>query len=437
VSSQSAPPSASPTTASPAATAPAVAPALAARPRATDRALRDRAARVIPGGMWGHQKASLLPAGYPQFFRSGQGCRVVDVDGNEYVDLMCSWGPMVLGHRHPAVEAAFDRQRTLGDCLDGPGEAAVNLAEKLVATIPHADWAMFQKNGTDATTACVTIARAATGRRKLLVARGSYHGSAPWCTPAPAGVTPEDRAHVLPFEYNDADSLAAAVAQAGDDLAAVLVTAYRHDIGRDQELPSPAFAGAARELTAARGAALIVDDVRAGFRLDLRGSWAPLGIDPDLSAWSKAIANGHPLAAVTGSDWLREAAARVFVTGSFWTGAAAMAAAVATIDELHRIDAPRVMERAGLRLREGLEAQARAAGVALKQSGPPQMPLLLFGNDPQQKLGELFCQEALARGAYLHPRHNMFLSTAHTDADVDAVLAATEPAMRAVAKRLG
>lgn len=399
-----------------------------------DRSLRERAARVVPGGMWGHQRAASLPEGYPQFFRSAEGCRVVDADGREYVDLMCSWGPIVLGHRHPAVEEAAQAQRLLGDCMNGPGEPMVRLAERLVETLPAADWALFQKNGGDATTACVMIARAATGRRKVLVARGSYHGVAPWCTPSVAGVTAEDRAHVLHFDYNDVDSLAAAVREAGDDLAAVLVTAFRHDLGRDQEMPSPEFARAVRELSAKAGAALVLDDVRAGFRLDLRGSWERLGIRPDLSAWSKAIANGHALAAVTGADWLREAATRVFVTGSFWTASASMAAALATIDELHRIDGPAVMARAGQRLRDGIAAQARAHGVRLRQSGPPQMPLVLFDDDPGQKLGEVFCREALAHGAYLHPRHNMFLSTAHDDAAIDAVLAATDAGMRALAR---
>jgi glutamate-1-semialdehyde 2,1-aminomutase len=415
---------------------PAAAPASAATIGPHDRALRERAARVIPGGLWGHQRAASLPEGYPQFFRGGEGCRVEDVDGRVYVDLMCSWGPIVLGHRHPAVEAAAQAQRALGDCLDGPGEVLVDLAETLVGMVDHADWAMFQKNGTDATTACVMIARAATGRRKVLVARGSYHGSAPWCTPVPAGTTEADRQHLIPFDYNDPDSLAAAVAQAGDDLAAIIVTALRHDLARDQELATPAFAQAARALSAERGAVLIVDDVRAGFRLDLRGSWAPLGIEPDLSAFSKAIANGHALAAVSGRAWLREAASRVFVTGSFWCSSVSMAAALATLRELRRIDAPAVMARAGLRLRDGLARQAAHAGVGLRQSGPPQMPLLLFEGDVDQKLGALFCREALARGAYLHPKHNMFLCTAHDDAAIDAVLAATEPAMAAVARAL-
>ena len=150
-----------------------------------DRRLRERAKAVIPGGMYGHQAAP--GAAYPQFMRGGRGARIWDVDGTEYVDLMCSYGPVVLGHQHPRVEAAAAEQARLGDCQNDPGPVMVDLAELLVATVRHADWAMYAKNGTDATTMCCTIARAQTGRSKILVARGAYHGAAPWCTPRPAG----------------------------------------------------------------------------------------------------------------------------------------------------------------------------------------------------------------------------------------------------------
>ena len=141
--------------------------------QSADAMLRARAQRVVPGGMWGHLNAARLPEGYPQFFASAEGCRVRDVDGREYIDFMCSWGPVLLGHRHPEVQAAAEAQAALGDCFNGPGEVMVELAEDFVAMVPHADWAMFQKNGGDATTACVTIARAGTGRRKVLVARAA------------------------------------------------------------------------------------------------------------------------------------------------------------------------------------------------------------------------------------------------------------------------
>jgi glutamate-1-semialdehyde 2,1-aminomutase len=397
-----------------------------------DAMLRARARRVVPGGMWGHLNAARLPEGYPQFFASADGCRVRDVDGREYIDFMCSWGPVLLGHRHPDVEAAARAQADLGDCLNGPGEVMVDLAEEFVAMLPHADWAMFQKNGADATTGCVTIARAGTGKRKVLVARGSYHGALPWCSPSVVGVTAEDRAHLVHFEYNDVGSLRAAVHEAGNDLAAILITAFRHDMGRDLEMPTAEFAAAARAACDDAGAALIIDEVRAGLRLDIRGSWESLGVRPDLCAWSKAIANGYALAAVTGNDRFREAATKVFVTGSFWCGTVAMAAARATLRIARDTDVPGRIRTMGTRLREGLAALADRHGIAIRQSGPPQMPLMLFDADPEVRKGRAFCSAALRHGAFFHPQHNMFLSAAHGPADIDAALEAASHGFRAV-----
>lgn len=404
------------------------------RANSIDAALRGRARRVVPGGLWGHLNAANLPEGYPQFFAAAEGCRLRDADGREFVDLMCAWGPMVLGYRHPAVEEAARHQAEQGDAMNGPAPVLVELAETLVEMIPHADWCLFEKNGTDATTACVTIARAGTGRRKVLVARGSYHGAAPWCTPSLAGVTTEDRAHILHFDYNDAASLQAAAEEAKGDLAAVIVTAFRHDMGRDLELPDPDFAQAARGICDATGAALILDDVRAGFRLHLGGSWETIGVRPDLAAYSKAIANGHALSAVTGNDAFRDAATRIYTTGSFWCAAVPMAAAVATLTELRRMDGPAHMRAMGERLRAGLDALAARHGIGIRQSGPPQMPLMLFADDPDWRRGSAFCAAALRAGAYFHPKHNMFLSCAHAPADIDVALQAADEGFAAVAR---
>ena len=404
------------------------------RPLARDAALRARAARVIPGGMWGHMNAARLPQGYPQFFAGAKGTRLTDVDGNEYVDFMCAFGPMILGYGDPEVEAAAEAQRARMDLANGPGAALVELAELMVETVPAADWAMFAKNGTDATTACLMIARAETGRRKILVARGAYHGSAPWCTPWPGGTTAEDRAHLVPYDFNDPASLAEAAAAAEGDLAGILVSAFRHDARIDQELTRHDFAAAARALADRHGAALILDDVRAGFRLHLGGSWEPLGVRPDLAAWSKALGNGHAIAAVTGNDAMRAAAQRIFVTGSFWCEAAAMAAATATLRKLHRIGAVAHMEAMGRMLREGIAAQAAALGVGVRQTGPAQLPILLFDDDADLAKGNLFCVTALDHGVYLHPWHDMFLSAAHTEEDIRIALAATRKGLEAVAR---
>ena len=172
-----------------------------------------------------------------------------------------------------------------------------------------------------------------------------------------------------------------------------------------------------------------------------RGSastWAAVGksvgVRPDLSAWSKAIANGRALAAVTGNDRFREAATKIFTTGSFWTASVAMAAAIATIEKLKRVDAIATMKAMGQRLREGLDARAARHGLALRQSGPVQMPVILFEDDADRRLGNAFCLEMLARGIYMHPTHTMFLSAAHSAADIDATLAAADEALGLVAR---
>ncbi len=398
--------------------------------------LVQRASHVIPGTMYGHMSVQrMMPDGYPQFFERAEGCRLWDVDGNTYIDLMCAYGPMILGYQHPKVEDAADAQRKKLNTATGPAPVMVELAERFVAMVRHAEWCIFAKNGTDATTLCVTIARAATERRKILVASGAYHGAAPWCTPISHGIVEEDRAHLIPYTYNDVASLEQAVTQAGDDLAGVVVSAFKHDAFADQELPTPEFAHTVRRLCDRHNAALILDEVRAGFRLSLDSSWSALGIEPDLSAWSKAIANGHPLAAVLGKDQFRSAASQVFTTGSFWYQAPAMAASLATLGLLHEHDAPAHLEKVGTQLRQGLAEQAHRHGISIRQTGPVQMPMLLFDDDPKAKKGFRFCQAALQNGVYIHPWHNWFLSTAHTESDIQQVLDATDKAFAEVAEK--
>ena len=398
-----------------------------------DAALRRRAERVIPGGMYGHMSVyRKMPAGYPQYFHRADGCRLWDVDGNEYIDFMCAFGPMIAGYGNPRIAAAAEAQRDLLDIANGPPPAIVDLAERFVGQVSHADWAIFAKNGNDATTVCNMVARAHSGKRNILVAAGAYHGAQPWANRMSPGTPDEEHALFPTYTYNDAGSLTAAAAAVSGDLAGIVVSAFRHDAGSHQELPDPAFARTARAICDAEGAALILDDVRAGLRLSLDASWSLLGIQPDLSAWGKAIANGEPLAAILGSESYRDAAAAIFVTGSFWYQGAPLAAAVETLDLLAEADAPALMERLGKLFRAGLAEQASRYGHAIRQSGPPQMPTVMFEDDPNADKGKAFCIHALHHGVYLHPWHNMFLSIAHTEADIEQALAAIAKAFEAL-----
>jgi glutamate-1-semialdehyde 2,1-aminomutase len=407
------------------------------RTRTMDTALRERARAVIPGGMYGHLSVNALPAEYPQFYQRAEGAHVWDVDGNEYVDFMCSFGPILLGHQHPKVEQAAAAQRALGDTMSGPGAVMVELAELLTGRVAHADWAIFAKNGTDATTVSLMVARAATGRPTVLVADGAYHGAVPWFSHRRDGVTPQDHANFRYYRYNDIESVRRAVEEGGDDVAAIIVSPFRHDAGFDQEMVRPEFARQLRELCDRIGAALVIDEVRAGFRVHDGGSWEPIGVAPDLSAWSKAIANGYPLAAVLGSAPYAEAAARIFVTGSFWFQSVPMAAAVATITAVREEGAVPAMTRTGTLLREGLDREAAEAGVRISQTGPVQIPNLSFPGDENHARAFAFCAAATDHGVIFHPRHNWFISAAHTDSDVERALAAARAGFRAVRERFG
>jgi glutamate-1-semialdehyde 2,1-aminomutase len=397
-----------------------------------DRALRERAVQVIPNGMYGHESVALLPDNYPQFFARADGARLWDVDGNEYLDFMCAYGPNLLGYRNKKVDAAATHQQALGDALTGPSPVMVEFAEALVAQISHADWAIFCKNGTDATTMAVMAARAHTGKRKIVVAKGAYHGAAPWCTPLPSGIVAEDRAHLLTCTYNDVESLEATVAAAGNDLACIVASPIKHDAFVDQQLPDPAYARRAREICDERDALLIVDDVRAGFRLARDCSWSLVGVQPDLSCWGKSIANGYPISALLGAEKARVAAASLYVTGSFWFAAVPMAAGIAALEEIRNTDYLEQTIRLSGALREGLNALADRHGFSLRQTGPSQMPLILFEDDPDFRAGYAWSTEMVKRGIYVHPWHNMFFCAAMTDADIAQALDAADAAFGAV-----
>lgn len=413
-----------------------------------DNELRDRAAVVLPNLT--HLSTKLYPPNYSQFFKSGSGCHATDVNGKVFIDYMCSFGPNLLGYKNAAVEEAVRTQREEGDCLPGPSERMVELAELLVEITPFADWAMFQKNGSDATSLCVRLARMHTRKRIVLRAPGSYHGASHiWM--AGHGVLPEEQAFQLNYDFNNLESVYKAVKEAGDDLAAIVVAVFRWDFFHDLELPTQDFAEGLRRICDETGAVLILDDVRSCMRLDPHGSWNTLapGVTPDLAAYCKGLANGYPLAAVLGKEKFKKVASRVPTTGSFWCSAVPMAAAIATINEVLANDVVGSMVVSGDRLRSGLNAQAAKYGFRISCSGPVQMPLLTFEADREAKPNgagvnmdewprvSFWCSECARLGVWFHPFHNNFLSAAHTIDIIDETLVITDKAFKAVHDRFG
>ena len=399
--------------------------------------LFDRAAKVMPGGIYGHESpAILVPGRYPYYVAKAQGSRFWDVDGNEYVDWMCAYGPILLGYGNQEIEKAVAKQRKKAICTSMPADIMVDLAEALVDTVQGADWAVFAKNGNDATTWAIRVAREHTGRKKILKAKGGYHGVHAWCT-AHGGVIDEDHAHIHNFEFNDVESIKYYIDKYPGQIAAIISSPYHHPTFADSQQPHPAFWQRVRELCDKEGIILIVDDVRAGFRLDIRGSHAHYGFTPDLVCFSKALGHGYPLSACTGKEFLRPAAGNVFFTGSFWYNADAYAAALAGLEIMKRDNSIEYMNTIGNMLKDGLYKAAADWGLKIRMSGPAAIPYMIFDNENDFRRMQLFAGECSERGVFLHPHHNWFVSTAHTKEDVAFTLDVAHQAFKVVKDTFG
>lgn len=400
-----------------------------------------RAQRVIPGGIPGHlgptEGLHLPNEGFPKFAVRAEGTRFWDLDGNEFIDWMCAYGPNVLGYNDPDVTAAAQEQAKKEDVVSLPSTVMIDFAELLVDQVASADWAMFAKNGGDTTTLAIMTARAATLRKKVVFVKGFYHGVAPWTQKLDyPGVLEEDVANNLYVPWNDIEALRTLLAENRGQVAALISTPYMHGNFVDNQLPADGYWQAVRRLCDEHGVVLIIDDVRAGFRLDLAGSDHHFGFEADLICFCKALANGYNVSALLGKDSLKEAVSSITYTGSYWMSAVPFAAGIATQRKLRELDAPALFERLGRRLTDGLTEAAADAGFTLVASGAPAL-FYLRVTDPADSLmlHQDWIAECVRRGAYLTSHHNHFLNAAVTEADVDRTVEIAADAFAALRTR--
>ncbi len=391
-----------------------------------------RATKVVPGGIYGHvAPAGGLPDVFPHYAGSGKGCRFRDVDGKDWLDFLCGYGSSLLGYADPEVEEAAERQRRDGAVLNQPTERMVELAEALTDQIDFAQWAVFAKNGSDVTTWATRVAREHTGRSLVVKAKGAYHGVDAWCDPGFGGRIPEDRVAVREFVWNDLDGLTKLVEEEGEDVAALILTPYHHAAFGASEMPAEGFWEGVEELCREQEIVLVLDDVRAGFRLHEGGSHRHFGFTPDLSCYSKALGNGYAISACVGREEYRRAAREVFLTGSCWNDAVAMAAALKCIEIAKRENVVERLDLLGRRLEDGLQVQAEEHGYSFALTGPPSMPFPWFEGDDNLFMVQRFCGFCAEEGVFFHPHHNWFLCGAHAETDIDEAL---ETAGRAFAR---
>ena len=381
--------------------------------------LFEEAKKYVPNGIYGPRTPTFLTFGsYPAFIRRGEGCRIWDVDGNEFIDYMCSFGTNLLGLKHPKVEAAAKKQMENADCFTLPSDQWLPMAKKMTGTIHNGDWCVFGKNGSDVTSYAIAVARVYTGRWIILMAKGSYHGSHAWCQPHGAGIPEEWKSHIRYIEYNDADDLKRVVEENRGAIAAIILTPHRHDALRDQELPAQKFVDTVNSLAEKEKFLVIIDDIRCGFRLNLSGSALHYGYNADLQCFGKAMANGYPIAVAMGREILKEEASKVFFTGTHFFSGVPFAAAIATIDEIQASGAIEKIAKLGTMLMRGMSDAASSEGVKVTLSGPPAMPFMNFHDDPTFEKNRYFCGEAAKRGIFFHPHHNWFVCAAMEEKDI-------------------
>jgi glutamate-1-semialdehyde 2,1-aminomutase len=426
-------------------------------PRPRSAAAFERAARVIPGGVNSPARAFGAVGGSPLFIARGEGPYLYDLDGNRYLDFVGSWGPMILGHAHPAVVDATISVMRAGSSFGAPTESETELAELVVDAVPSIELVRFVSSGTEATMSAIRLARGFTGRDRIVKFAGCYHGhvdallvsagssalthGVPNSPGVPAGCTQD----TLIARYNDTVGLNELFRVKGDQIAAVILEPVVGNMGLVE--PTPEFRAELRRLTRQHGALLIYDEVMTGFRLAYGGAQALYGDEPDLTALGKVIGGGYPVGAYGGrADIMRKVmpAGPVFQAGTLSGNPVAMAAGIATLKELKRTNPYPQFERQGARLAEGLRQAATEAGVPHQLNRVGSMWTLFFTATPVCDLASAstsdkarfarFFWAMMDRGVYLpcSQFEAAFLSAAMTDEHITQTLSAAREALGAV-----
>ena len=417
--------------------------------------LHARASLVSPGGVQGEGRGARP---YPLFMTRAQGSRIYDVDGNEYVDFHASFGAVLVGHNDPRINAAARRAMDEhGVSFSTANPLEVELAERLVAMIPSAERVVFSCTGTEATFHAIRLARAFTGRERILKFEGNYHGwhdyvawSHHFATdgedPAPvaasAGIPELVRDLVVVREYNDADGVRETLEREGDTIAAVILEPVFHNAG--VVLPEPGFLETLREACTAAGVVLIFDEVITGFRHAPGGAQERFGVTPDLSTFGKAIGNGFPISVLCGrADIMDRLGPKgdVLFAGTFAGHTLNVAVALEVTQAVLEGDIHRHLGRLGRRLTTGIQAAIDATGarVQVRESGGvwtmyfTDAPIRRFRDfarfamDKDHPVQRAYRGWLLERGIYVHPHYMIrgFLTGAHSEADVDRLVEAT------------
>lgn len=422
--------------------------------------LFEQAARVIPGGVNSPVRAFRAVGGSPVFIERAQGAYLWDADGKRYIDYVLSWGPMIAGHTHPNVLAAVEKKMRSGLSFGAPTEIEITLAEKICSIMPNMDLVRMVSSGTEATMSAIRLARGYTGRDKIIKFEGCYHGHSDSLlvkagsgaltlgVPSSPGVPAALADHTLTLTYNDADGVREAFSKIGEQIACVIVEPVAGNMNCIP--PLPGFLETLREQCTKYGSVLIIDEVMTGFRLGLQGAQGHYGIEADLTCLGKVIGGGMPVGAFGGKRTIMEKIAPlgpVYQAGTLSGNPVAMAAGLATLDLISQPGFYAPLFAKTEKLVRGLRVAAEQAGIPMTSNHVGSMWGLFFTEEKTitnyqqvmacntQRFNQFF-HAMLNEGVYLAPAsyEAAFLSSAHTDEDIDATIRAAEKVFSSLAR---
>lgn len=419
--------------------------------------LFERARKVMPGGVNSPVRAFRSVGGTPPFIRSASGSRITDADGNEYIDYVCSWGPLVLGHSHPRVVEAVKNKLSAGTSYGAPTEIEVEMAEMVVEAVPSIEKVRFVSSGTEAVMSAIRLARGYTGRDKVIKFSGCYHGHSDgllvkagsggmtFGTPDSLGVPHDYAKNTLSLPYNNLDAVRETVSANRGEIACVVVEPVAGNMGVVP--PEKGFLEGLREITANEGIVLIFDEVITGFRVSFGGAQELYNVIPDMTCLGKIIGGGFPVGAFGGKLEIMNMLSPegpVYQAGTLSGNPIAMTAGFETLKVLENRRVYEELEEKSARLAEGLQKAARDAGITIWQNRVGSMMCSYFNagrvRDYESalksdvKMFARFHGEMLSRGVYLAPSQfeAVFVSVAHTDEDLHVTIEAAKEAFRAL-----
>ena len=415
------------------------------------KALYERAMQAIPGGVNSPVRACKSVGADPLFIERADGCLIYDADGNSFIDYVGSWGPMILGHRHPAVVEAIAAVLARGTSFGAPTDLEIQLAEMVIEAVPSVDLVRMVNSGTEAAMSAIRLARGATGRDLVIKFDGCYHGHADMLLvaagsgvatlgiPGSPGV-PEDTAkHTLTLPFNDIDAVKHVLEQKGKNVACVIIEPVAGNMGLVP--PTAGFLESLREVTEKHGVILIFDEVMTGFRVAYGGAQTLYGITPDLTCFGKVIGGGLPVGAYGGKKEIMAQIApqgSVYQAGTLSGNPIAMAAGIATLEQLQKEGVYEALDENSNRLAAGLADAARKTGVAARVDHVGSMLGMFFTDQEVSNFGDAktcdlerfagFYQGMRQQGIYIAPSQFevLFLSAAHSDKDIDTTVQAAQ-----------